>query len=669
VTFAHPGWLLAGGLASLAILFLHLFRPRRRTVRVSSLLLWRDIQREVALNKRRKRIFTTILLLLQILFVLLLAFALARPSTGDVPRGYEVAIVVDTSASMGLFEPGGTRFTLARTQIQRYLAEGEADRYSLWSAGNGALLYAGTSKHQLVAALDRLPGPAGVSDWDTTFARLSSLHSGAGHLHTVIATDGAIPAQSLSGIASLGSEVAVIRVGTPHGNVGIIGFSARPVGEDPFLHEVLVTVSNMSGQVQQATLVIESDRPPLVGAGDRQTIVLSERALTIPPNESERLVFERRFRSNEVLTARLDISDLFPADNQATLVASPQDAMRALFVGGAGYLLRQGFEVFGQVQISEALNLPPPDVAAYFDVMIFYDRPVPADFKGDAIVFHSGINAPSDAPQPEVSWWNKAHPLSRFVAWDEINIGPAEPLALAPGESVLVETTLGPIVTVRSEPERRIVRVAIPLERSDFPFRISYPIFLHNLIEWVNPQAASLVPTPMRPGTLPSQAAIALEQGDGRLRVHAFGDQTQWIEVDRADAMEVWTFLSRPGAYIWEANGRTGTFAVSLLDSEESDLTPRLGEWAAQGSVRLRSVGSERLADVERRYEGDRESTVGERDGLGPWGIGAALLALIVLAAEGYIFARTHGPTRPVATSGALSGAAATGRASGPKGA
>src|SRR5690606_22589547 len=146
-------------------------------------------------------------------------------------------------------------------------------------------------------------------------------------------------------------------VGTPYGNVGITGFSARDVGEDPFLHQVLISVSNLSGNAQTATAVVESDRPAPEGRDDRQTFTLREDTLTLSANATQRIIFEHRFRPGEILTARLHVSDLFTADNEATLVATSRDAFRILVVGGAGYLLRQGFEAFPQVQISEALSL------------------------------------------------------------------------------------------------------------------------------------------------------------------------------------------------------------------------------------------------------------------------------------------------------------------------
>ena|GEM_PF-3133763 len=658
MTFAHAWWLLTGGIAALAIIALHRFRPQRRSVRVSSLYLWRDVAREVASNRRRKRLLTSLLLLLQVLGVLALAFALARPERAAPVRGFELAVVVDTSASMGLVEAGGTRALLALRRIERWLSEGEADRYSLWSSRDGALLYEGASKAALLDALRRLPPPAGTSDWDVTLSRVSSAHAGGSRLVTLIATDGALPAEALSGLAALGRDVQVIRVGTPHGNVGITGFSARPVGEDPFLHEVLIVVSNFSGEPRRTPLVITSDRPSPRVEGEREESVLHETELVVEPQSSQRFVFTHRFLAGEALFARLGITDFFDADNRAALVATPRSTLRVLFVGGAGYLLRQGFAAFPQVEMFESMAVPAS--SAGFDLAIFYDQPLPAEFTGNALVLTSGRNLSATGVRPEISWWNRAHPLSRFVEWDQVNLGAAAPLDASPGESVLVETTLGPVVTVREEAERRVVRVAIPIERSDFPFRVAFPVFLQNLIEWIRPESAALVPPAERPGILPAAAAAALQRS-GKLQVHRLDSPDRLIEVDRPGETQLSALLATPGVFAWRADGASGLFATSLLDREESDLTPRLGEWVAQGSVRLVPVGpDQRIADFERAYALPGVTGRSAAEDLNTLEATAIFFAMVVLVVEGIVYMRAHGPAAPPGRAPVLSSAATT---------
>ena len=110
-----PGLWLLGLLVPLVILYI--LKVRRTRLRVPSTWLWASAQRDLLAKSPFKRLIVQIPLILQILALVLLALALARPSTrGDAIVGDHVAVVVDTSASMSAKEPDGkTRIELARS--------------------------------------------------------------------------------------------------------------------------------------------------------------------------------------------------------------------------------------------------------------------------------------------------------------------------------------------------------------------------------------------------------------------------------------------------------------------------------------------------------------------------------------------------------------------------
>src|SRR5450432_2397482 len=95
-----PGlWLLAG-LAPLILLYI--LKIKRERVRVPSTWLWQAAKRDLMAKHPFKRLIAELPLVLQILALVALAVALARPAMrGGKIQGDHVAIVVDTSASMG----------------------------------------------------------------------------------------------------------------------------------------------------------------------------------------------------------------------------------------------------------------------------------------------------------------------------------------------------------------------------------------------------------------------------------------------------------------------------------------------------------------------------------------------------------------------------------------
>src|SRR5438105_2972508 len=99
-------WLLPiGGIITL----LYLLKQKRKPSKVPSLLLWEQVLKETAAATPFQKLRFDPLLLLQLLAVLLLCIALARPFIwGDALGGKSVVIVLDASASMNATDlPGG----------------------------------------------------------------------------------------------------------------------------------------------------------------------------------------------------------------------------------------------------------------------------------------------------------------------------------------------------------------------------------------------------------------------------------------------------------------------------------------------------------------------------------------------------------------------------------
>src|SRR5438270_5535160 len=91
-------WLpIIGGL----IVLMYILKLRRRDVVVPSTFLWRQVIRDVQANAPFQKLRKNLLLFLQLLAVLLVVMALARPFwRGHGMGGRSVVVIVDTSASM-----------------------------------------------------------------------------------------------------------------------------------------------------------------------------------------------------------------------------------------------------------------------------------------------------------------------------------------------------------------------------------------------------------------------------------------------------------------------------------------------------------------------------------------------------------------------------------------
>src|SRR5512138_3413087 len=105
-------WLLLAGV----IIFFYLLKLKRKRILVPSVLLWTRAIEEVEANAPFKKLRHNLLLVLQLLALIALVFALARPlvTTQALATGSTV-IVIDSTASMSARdEDGGSRLDRAK---------------------------------------------------------------------------------------------------------------------------------------------------------------------------------------------------------------------------------------------------------------------------------------------------------------------------------------------------------------------------------------------------------------------------------------------------------------------------------------------------------------------------------------------------------------------------
>src|SRR5438876_10145115 len=116
MNFLSPFALLLGTL-TVPLLLLYFLKVRRRQLPVSSLLLWEAALRDREASTFFQRLQRDPLLILQLLALLALTLALARPTVtvlGDGAR--KVVVVLDNSASMKARDVSPSRFDRAKVE-------------------------------------------------------------------------------------------------------------------------------------------------------------------------------------------------------------------------------------------------------------------------------------------------------------------------------------------------------------------------------------------------------------------------------------------------------------------------------------------------------------------------------------------------------------------------
>jgi len=147
--FANPAGLALLALA-IPVLLTHVLRPRRTSMAVPSVLLWRRVERPVSAAQPWQRLRWSLLLLAQLLAVILLALAVARPERlSATPLAEHTVFIVDASGSMAATDGSPDRLAAARERaaelrdelpgggIASIVVAGDVPRVALTASADG----------------------------------------------------------------------------------------------------------------------------------------------------------------------------------------------------------------------------------------------------------------------------------------------------------------------------------------------------------------------------------------------------------------------------------------------------------------------------------------------------------------------------------------------------
>lgn len=203
-----------------AIIIIHFLQRQAKVIPISTLFLLSQTQRESVSGRRFDRLTNSIPLWLQLLMVLLLTWLLVEPRYIRPASTQQVAIVLDSSASMGVFKEK----LVASLQEKLPPLKGSASRLQIYlfeSEAEKPIVYAGDEVEDALEALENWTPSAGSIDPNNALRLARSRVNREGILIYVSDTptsDLPFNAQSLA-------------VGEPKVNVGFTGVAFENEGD------------------------------------------------------------------------------------------------------------------------------------------------------------------------------------------------------------------------------------------------------------------------------------------------------------------------------------------------------------------------------------------------------------------------------------------------------
>lgn len=639
--------LWAAGLAAAVfvplLLLLYFLKLRRREEPISSTLLWKRAVQDLQVNAPFQRLRKSLLLFLQLLILLLAAFALARPIIQTTVTDQDrLVLLIDNSASMNTIESNGeTRLDQAKEQAVR-LVKSLNRRTSGWQS----IFSFGGANAQTQAMVIAFAGRASiVSPFTTNTAELEALIRGITPTDgqtdlrealelaqaymapptittdatpisaevpstLVLVTDGKI--QNLADITLRSGTVKMLPVAEATDNVAVTALRTERNYEQPELLSVFLTVENFGPEPVQTDVSLYIND---VLAAVREVSLAGHPATGTPEANQPggyryAFSFEKNVYESAIIEARIARDDALKVDNSAWAVIPPPKRLSVLVVTEKNFFIDS---TLAGLPLAEYPFVTPDQYAANageayvtnnqskFDVVIF-DKYTPEALPAGNFIFLDAVpplpgfgSEAVDKPF-DIIWWDETNPVLRHVNLLPVVVYRGLKLTLPPEAEVLAEARHGPVIARYATGGRHLLTIGFAVEQSEWWRSPSFPVFLYNAIRYLGGGGAEADNGPTRPGEtvripLPpqvSEARVVPPAGGASVTV-------------RPDAAGVAYFgdTQQVGVYrVSDGVPSRDRFAVNLEDPAESDIVPLatlpvIGGQQVQGMAAIRTATPE----------------------------------------------------------------------------
>ena len=465
MTFANPAGLALLGLA-LPVILLHILRPRRHAVTVSSTFLWRALERPVSAAAPWHKLRWSALLLAQLLAVALLAVIVAKPvRLGAAALAKHTVFIVDASGSMAAADGSPDRVHAAvdrANELRKQLPEGGEASIVVAGERPRVILTSSDDPQAFASALRTVQPTQTRPDFPGAFLLAESLDTAASDIAYLFISDGGITSDEQK---LMPPNTRYEKVGSIATNRAISRLTVETRGSG--LH-ARVTVANTGGPQSTQTLTVDVDGKQAAS----QTV-------RVPTSSS--VDVEVDLPLGDLVTAHLEGGDLLSSDDDAFAVASRRPDLKVLLVGD---------QLFWKELLTSipGITVDAQDAAANgdgYDMVVYNGVDVPADVKAPfvAVAPPSGVDGVTVAgvvENPAITLLESSDPLLSDVDITDVAIAQAQQLTTT--QQVLVAGEGAPLIVRGTANSQRFVYFAFGLRDSNLAVKLAFPVLGDRLI-------------------------------------------------------------------------------------------------------------------------------------------------------------------------------------------
>jgi hypothetical protein len=555
VSLLNP-WALFWIAAAAPVILMYFLKLKRKKVAVSSTWLWARSIQDIRVNAPFQKLRSSLLLLLQILLILIAAFAVTDPIGRTTPPDERRwVLLIDRSASMQMKDVKPSRLEKAKETAKSILKScGPRDEVMVVAFSNRAQVLTPLTADR--AAIERAIDAVEPADTLTRIQEAYRIAASAVQPYKsrtiVILSDGRFePLQT----GSEQIDLKYIPIGGEVRNAAITAIEVkRPQkADDPY--SVFAQLDLFSKDEAEVPVELHVN-------GELKAV----KKVKMAANSSGAVLFEVTKPEPQVVEVKIAWDDDLDVDNRAWAVVRP-DRPRLLVAGPGNFFLDKALAQVRDMDAFSAEDFSKTSTGDY-DIVVLNGILPESLPEGRYLILGElpkwdGLKAEGELAQPAVVDWDRRHPVARMINFGGLYVKTAPKIGLPPFAAPIVEGPDNvPMIFAWEKGRTRAVVVTFKLLDSDWPLRLSFPLFLSNALDWLRDEGHGQT----RPGE-----ALRIRLADDETEVEVSGPGGRKSTLTGEPGRDVvYGDTDRCGLYTVKRKKGTQRLALNLVDPQES---------------------------------------------------------------------------------------------------
>jgi len=555
VTLLSP-WALFWLAAAAPVVLMYFLKLKRKKLPVSSTWLWSRSIQDIRVNAPFQKLRTSLLLLLQLLLILLATLALSDPIGRTTPPDERRwVLLIDRSASMQMTDVKPSRLEKAKEVAKQILkSAGPRDEIMVVAFSNRAqvLTPLTSDRNAVERAIDAVEPVDTVTRIQEAFRIAVSAVLPYRSRTIVVLSDGRFePVQT----GSEQIDLKYVPIGAGARNAAVTAVEVRkPLrADDPYT--VFAQLDLFAKEETELPIELHVN-------GELKAI----KKVKMAPDSSGAVLFEITRPEPRIVEVKIALEDDLALDNRAWVVVRP-DRPKLLVAGPGNFFLDKALAQIRDMDAFSAEDFSKASTGDY-DIVVLNGVPPENLPEGRYLILGQlpkweGLKVEGETAQPVVVDWDRRHPVARGINFNGLFIKAAPKIGLPPFAVPIVEGPDNvPLIFAWEKGRTRAVVVTFKLLESDWPLRLSFPLFLSNALDWLRDEGHAQT----RPGE-----ALRIRLADDETTVEVSGPGGRRATLTGEGGRDVvYGDTDRCGLYALKRKKGEQQLALNLLDPQES---------------------------------------------------------------------------------------------------